>query len=109
MNKKATNNVGFCPFCSGELNESPANCHQCGAAMMKGHIDKTQRKWMLFLRVILLIATALNYIYLSPILEGDELITVFVISISVSLVLPYIYFKLKNISHSVWIRKPLSW
>jgi len=109
MNNNLTNKTITCPFCSNVLLDDPDHCKRCGAEMKKGYIDRSQRRWVFILRLILLIISSLTFFYLQPVHVGIGLIGVYAALIILSLIIPFAFFKLKNKNKNVWIRRPLSW
>lgn len=111
MGNALTPDLKVCPFCHNELSEEdPCHCMKCGAEMMKAHINRTQKKRILFLRTILLIVSSLTFAYFYPLWDGGELlIASFCLAITFSLLFPYAYFKILSRNNNVWIRRPLHW
>ena len=109
MKNKSIEITEDCPFCSHQLTDDPEHCTRCGAELKKAYIDRVQRRCVFISRLVLLVISSLGFFYFQPTSGGDIAIGLYALSILLSLVVPYFYFKFKNKNRDVWIRKPLSW
>jgi uncharacterized membrane protein len=108
MNNKLRSDTNTCSICNTEMPADVTHCSNCKAHMIKGYIDASARKSRRMAVITLLIASALTFYYLYPTTSNPPMLFLaFALSIVLSFIFPYIYYRVKNKNNIIWKRKAL--
>ncbi|GAB2938901.1 hypothetical protein GCM10011328_30840 [Hafnia psychrotolerans] len=103
MKGKHINDGSVCGFCNSKLKTDPAKCFSCGAEMIKGYINSRTRKLISYLRVVFVLISALIMLFISQDPNAVKfLVFLAPLLILISLVLPWLFFKIKNRNNHIW-------
>jgi hypothetical protein len=99
-----------CPFCESELVKQQDRCIQCGAERVKGHVSASERRKIRYLRIVLVAIWAVIFSAFYPASSNFELKgLLFIVAIAASLIIPALYFKIKNKDNVIWKKKAIPW